>query len=129
MIFAARILLTALLATRPNVVIADPGADYLTTIIQPLVTESLVDPDSAKFYWPYGFFNAGDRLVTCGFVNAKNRMGGYSGKSSIIVAYIPGNKPYFNMAEEENRWDGVAGACQEYLKTGRLNARVGQSLP
>ena len=45
----------ALLVTFSNSNIPDPGAEYLATIIQPLVTDMLTDPDSAKFYWPYKF--------------------------------------------------------------------------
>ena len=102
--------------------LVDPGLSYLTETIQPLIVEDLVDPDSAKFYWPYKFYNAGDRMVTCGYVNSRNRMGGYSGKTAIIVAYRRSGKPYFNVAEG-NGSDPVAGMCRQSIAKGQLVLR------
>ncbi|SIN67709.1 hypothetical protein SAMN02745824_1751 [Parasphingorhabdus marina DSM 22363] len=45
------------------------------------VREQLIDPDSAKFddlAW------AGKGTVTCGFVNSRNRMGGYAGWTAFV---------------------------------------------
>jgi hypothetical protein len=113
--------------------LVDPGAEYLTGTIQPLIVEDLVDPDSAKFYWPYKFFNDGDRMVTCGYFNARNRMGGFSGKTAVIVVYRRSWKPYFNIAEVAVDNDPVAGMCRQYIAHGKLVERepevVGQALP
>ncbi|OSM04337.1 hypothetical protein [Magnetofaba australis] len=53
-------------------------------IIEDAVKEKLVDPFSAKFKWmPYN----GDKTY-CGLVNAKNRMGGYTGFVPFTVLYM-----------------------------------------
>jgi hypothetical protein len=63
----------------------------LQTVAEASVRQQLVDPDSARFDRPIVIKS--ERQV-CGFVNAKNRMGGYvgrqlyiySGGSAIIIA-------------------------------------------
>lgn len=50
--------------------------------VKDAVRRQLLDPDSAKFY---GVIVSKDTGSTCGYVNAKNRMGGYSGKSLFYV--------------------------------------------
>ena len=68
----------------------------------------LVDPDSAKFEWPYNFRavemkglfskrRAG--YVTCGYVNSRNRMGGYSGRSVFYIMENDGAVTDFTMDE------------------------------
>jgi hypothetical protein len=58
------------------------------------IRSKLVDPSSAEFSWPNGFTNGTwkpllqkrvEGWITCGEVNAKNRMGGYAGRSSFVV--------------------------------------------
>lgn len=58
------------------------------------VRSRLVDPASAQFEWPFGFTYGtwkplfGKRIEgywTCGQVNAKNRMGGYTGATAFVV--------------------------------------------
>lgn len=56
---------------------------------------SLKDPDSAKFYGIYAVQKPGQpRPSVCGFVNAKNSYGGYSGKTMFLanpdVAFVAG---------------------------------------
>lgn len=54
----------------------------------------LIDPESANFEWPYGFSYSSWKpflqsrvtgYVTCGYVNSKNRMGGYAGRMPFVV--------------------------------------------
>jgi hypothetical protein len=54
----------------------------------------LVDPESARIDWPYGFTLGTWRPLlvrriegywTCGLINARNRMGGYTGATSFVV--------------------------------------------
>lgn len=54
----------------------------------------LIDPDSAKIEWPRGFLLGSwkpllskryDGYWTCGVINARNRMGGYTGSTSFVV--------------------------------------------
>ncbi len=64
------------------------GCDYLPTpenTAKKSVRESLIDPDSAKFSDVFKGVEGGDY---CGLVNAKNRMGAYSGKSAFIYDEI-----------------------------------------
>ena len=58
------------------------------------IRATLVDPDSAKFSWPNGYIKGGYTAflsrrvygyVTCGYVNSRNRMGGYGGDVPFIV--------------------------------------------
>jgi hypothetical protein len=58
------------------------------------VRARLIDPDSAKFEWPYGVKRGGYKgllartvlgYATCGFVNSKNRLGGYVGREMFAV--------------------------------------------
>ena len=54
----------------------------------------LIDPDSAHVEWPYNFISGSLKSMfskrragffTCGRVNAKNRMGGYTGQSWFLI--------------------------------------------
>ena len=47
------------------------------------VRANLVDPDSAKFFDVYVSAQKGG---ACGYVNAKNKMGGYAGDRQFLVA-------------------------------------------
>jgi hypothetical protein len=68
------------------------------------VRGKLIDPSSAEFEWPYGFTHATwkpifqrrlEGMVICGSVNAKNRMGGYVGRSSFVVVLDDSNTVIF----------------------------------
>lgn len=69
----------------------------------------LIDPDSARIEWTYGF-TYGDwkpmlsRPIegywTCGSINARNRMGGYTGATSfVVVVDSNGSVEYVEMGE------------------------------
>lgn len=54
----------------------------------------LIDPDSGRIEWPYGFLYGTwkpllgrrvDGYWTCGLINARNRMGGYTGSTYFVV--------------------------------------------
>ncbi len=54
----------------------------------------LIDPESARIEWPYGFLVGSWKPMfakrvegywTCGLINARNRMGGYTGSTSFVV--------------------------------------------
>lgn len=66
------------------------------------IAYSLIDPDSAKFR---EIFVAPNRAAVCGQVNAKNRMGGYTGFQRFMYSPtkqgIDGDGSYF----VEARWD------------------------
>lgn len=68
----------------------------------------MVDPESARF--GEVTFSDNDKLA-CVEVNAKNRMGGYTGDSQIVVAELDGGKwAVVNEAEDFSH-----GACVELI--------------
>jgi len=61
------------------------GCDYLPTSenkAKKIVSEALIDPDSAKFRSISAGLHEGE---FCGYVDGKNRMGGYAGATPFIV--------------------------------------------
>lgn len=85
------------------------------------VRSRLVDPDSAQFQWPNGFMIGtwkpilGKRVsgwVTCGIVNAKNRMGGYTGASYFVVVMNSGTVSFLDM-DDGNNFKFVEASCRK----------------
>ena len=100
----------------------EPSLEAFKELVEPAIRAQLIDPQSARFEWPYGFHTASNGLVTCGHLNSKNRMGGYAGKSFVLVVNQE-RPPYFNIAEDDSNWDGVTGMCHELIKKGELLPR------
>jgi hypothetical protein len=48
------------------------------------VTNSLKDPESAEFKNVYANYTDGYGVVACGYVNAKNSFGGYTGYKAFV---------------------------------------------
>jgi hypothetical protein len=87
---------------------------------------SLLDPESARIEWPYvavsgtlkaflgkkrsGFF-------TCGLVNAKNRMGGYTG-SAFFLIMIKNNQVVSLDVGQAGQIDTASASCPDYIKKG-----------
>jgi PDZ domain len=87
---------------------------------------SLIDPESARIEWPYvavsgtlkaflgkkrsGFF-------TCGLVNAKNRMGGYTG-SAFFLIMIKNNQVVSLDIGQAGQIDTASASCPDYIKKG-----------
>lgn len=72
----------------------EPEWTFFRDAAEASVKYRLVDPDSAKFSWPYGLHKGGYKpflegwvygYYTCGEVNSRNRMGGYAGGKTFIV--------------------------------------------
>lgn len=59
----------------------------------------LVDPKSALFEWPNGFKDNNQAYVTCGYVNARNRMGGFTGRTAFIISLKDMAVIYYDMDE------------------------------
>ncbi|WP_338504435.1 hypothetical protein V6R86_10720 [Sphingomonas kaistensis] len=111
--------------------------EWLETNVNPRVLDALVDPDSAKIVWNYSTVlqEATERLpdatgrkvetkvmfaLTCGTVNAKNRMGGYNGKTFILVAQWP-DRLVMNMDDEA---EGLRTMCGDYIRRGVIVPRI-----
>jgi hypothetical protein len=100
---------------------------------------SLLDPESARIEWPYiamsgtlkaflgkkrsGFF-------TCGLVNAKNRMGGYTG-SAFFLIMIKNNQVVSLDVGQAGQIDTASASCPDYIKKGvfPLAANVEANVP
>ena len=67
-----------------------------TSAIEDAVRENLVDPDSAKFGKVVEFTKKGGGQMACVMVNAKNRMGGYTGEEAFLL-----------MRDEEGNWTSL----------------------
>lgn len=85
----------------------------------------LVDPDSARIEWPFGFTYGTWKPVlakrlegywTCGLINARNRMGGYTGATSFVVVLDrAGNVQYADMGSGRD-FDFVSSQCGNSVK-------------
>ncbi|KQN12025.1 hypothetical protein ASE79_08380 [Sphingomonas sp. Leaf28] len=85
--------------------------------------QRLIDPSSAQFTWPFGFVNGywkpllQKRItgwVTCGQVNAKNRMGGFTGSTTFVVVINDGRTTFTDMDSGTNRYGLVAAGCEKF---------------
>ncbi len=87
----------------------------------------LIDPESARFSWLGGYHKGGFKSLlwgtaagyfACGTVNARNRMGGYAGQVTFIVA-IDYDRVVF--AEVDKGASGFAhDRCSQLLRDGML---------
>lgn len=91
------------------------------------VTGRLIDPQSAMIEMPYDFIYGTWRqpfggsytgFITCGTVNAKNRMGGYVGAAPFVAVMNPaGFSLFVGMDDPTNRYImPVAAGCGELTK-------------
>ena len=86
----------------------------------------LIDPDSARFDWQYGFAlgtwkpifaKAVEGYWTCGTVNARNRMGGYTGNATFVVVVGPkGEARYVEIGDATRDIDFLRTQCSNSLK-------------
>jgi len=73
---------------------------------QSILLDSLVDPDSARIRGLY-FRKLGGRQYMCGEVNARNRMGGYTGYK---LFYVDSYRVVFS-GEDSASWPQVVPVC------------------
>lgn len=107
-----------------------PTWQEFQAIAEKAIAARLKDPDSARFRWRYdmhkgavGIFMGGTRYgyLTCGFVNAKNSYGGYTGETTILVVIDFGVVQGTDM---DSRTHGmVEEKCQQAVAKGLLVAR------
>lgn len=97
-----------------------PSRDAFFTAAEAAVRDRLVDPESARFEWPnpvtrttwrvpFGPVVAG--YATCGQVNARNRMGGYAGRTAVSVVFNHGTVVRVDMDSSTDNVGFVAAAC------------------
>ena len=89
---------------------------------------SLIDPDSAHIEWPYNFVSGSLKALlgkrragffTCGRVNAKNRMGGYTGQSWFLIVENSGVVTMLDMGQSDGV-DTATASCAAFVKNGQL---------
>ena len=80
----------------------------------------LIDPDSARIEWPNGFTLGTWRLLlgrriegywTCGLINARNRMGGYTGATSFVVVLGPEGQVLYSEIGTGRDYDLLSSQC------------------
>lgn len=85
----------------------------------------LIDPESARIEWTHGFLLGSwrpflskriDGYWTCGLVNARNRMGGYTGSSSFVVVLDPNGIVQYSQIGESKEFDLLSSACANSVK-------------
>jgi len=81
-----------------------PAIDPRIAVAENAVKDQLVDPDSARFEKIYTG-RPGENFV-CGWVNARNRMGGYNGFAGFYVTFKNGDVDDVNV---DRTSDGPAG--------------------
>ncbi len=87
----------------------------------------LIDPESARFSWLGGYYKGGFKSLmwgtaagyfACGTVNARNRMGGYAGQVTFIVAV---DYDLVVFAQVDKGASGFAhDRCSQLLRDGTL---------
>ncbi len=107
---------------------AAPSWDEFVTVGDPAVRDHLLYPDSARIDWPYQFLAGSLKPLigkahvgywTCGYVNATNQMGGYTGRTPFIIMIRDGQVTSFNMGESDSV--SVASVlCHDAIKSGQL---------
>lgn len=112
---------------QPHVYGPAPTWEVYRRIAEADIAGRLIDPESARIEWLGGFFKGEFKpflaarvsgYVACGVVNARNRMGGYAGKSSFVVV-LDYDRVLF--ADIDKTAGGMTGAqCDTALRTGLL---------
>jgi hypothetical protein len=105
----------------------DPGWAKFRAIGEKAVIEHLIDPESARITWLTGYSQGAFKpflearvygYVACGTVNARNRMGGYTGATTFVVV-IDFDRPLF--VNVDSRGGGMnAEICEKDIAEGRL---------
>jgi hypothetical protein len=85
----------------------------------------LIDPDSARIQWPHGFTmgtwkpfmsKAIEGYWTCGLINARNRMGGYTGSTAFVVVMDPSGSVKYSEVGESRDYDLLTASCSKSVK-------------
>ncbi len=107
---------------------AAPTWEQAVTIGEKALRNQLIDPQSAQIEWPYNFTGGSIKALlgkrrfgyyTCGWVNAKNRMGGYTGRVPFLIMIRDGVVTEVAVGS----FDGIDTAtvtCASMIKKGLL---------
>ena len=104
---------------------SEPDMETFRRAAEQTLRSRLIDPDSARIEWPYGFLRGSwkpafqkpiEGYWTCGLVNAKNRMGGYTGSHSFVAVVSPTGIPQYVETGTGNDFDILASQCANSVK-------------
>ncbi|MCZ8158405.1 MAG: SHOCT domain-containing protein [Rhizobiaceae bacterium] len=85
----------------------------------------LIDPDSARIEWTRGFLLGYWRPFlsrriegywTCGLINARNRMGGYTGSTAFVVVLSPQGQVLYSEIGTSDDMDVLTSSCANSSK-------------
>jgi len=89
------------------------------------LSNRLIDPDSARIQWPHGFLmgtwkpflsKAIQGYWTCGLINARNRMGGYTGTTAFVVVLDASGYVKYSEIGESSDYDLLTASCNKSAK-------------
>lgn len=122
---------TAASASAPPI---DPGPQpswqEATQLGNQAIIGRMIDPDSARISWPYSFFGGSLKglfskreagWITCGMVNAKNRMGGYTGAEPFLIVIRDRQVVELDIGESDGI-DAASATCPNLIKKGLIHA-------
>lgn len=106
--------------------------------VEAAIIGRLIDPESARIEWPYGFKWGGFKPMlqkrihgwaTCVMVNGRNRMGGYTGSKPAIVVYL-GRVRYLEITDDQYGIDSERCAKAGFpAPPAALTSRAGVPAP
>ncbi len=104
---------------------SEPDMVKFREVAEQAVRSRLIDPDSARIEWPFGFLSGSwkpafqkkiDGYWTCGLVNAKNRMGGYTGRTSFVAVVSPAGLIQYVELGTGKDFDLLSSQCANSVK-------------
>lgn len=105
-----------------------PSFEQGVALGEAAILDRLIDPSSAQIEWPYAFHSGTLKAlfgktragwITCGYVNAKNRMGGFTGRSWFLVMIRNGAIASLDIGQS-GEIDTASVLCEDSVKKGRL---------
>ena len=129
MILAAPLLIAAAPPPTDADIGPEPATQEARAITEQAIKARLIDPDSARIEWPYAFTGGSLKglfskrrvgWISCGLVNSRNRMGGYSGQAYFAVVIHNGAIDMLDIGESQDI-DIVGMSCQKMVSSGFLH--------
>lgn len=140
-IFLVTVVAAVSIGAKDKAAAADPGPDPTweggVRLVEAALRERLIDPQSAQIEWPYNFTSGslkslfGKRRAgwfTCGRVNARNRMGGYTGRVWFLAMINSGVVVDLDIGTADGV-DAASATCPGLIAKGQLPAAPVVSAP
>ena len=103
-----------------------PDWEHFKQLGEAAIRRILIDPESARFEWPLGYRQSGWKpplartrhgYTTCGYVNSRNRVGGYVGRTAFVVVIDHDRVVHADVANNSDL-DFVRMGCAESARRG-----------